>query len=85
MSKLPVLFLYRNLIYDGDTKQNRYHPVTCKSWGQTLWQIDFGAEKYVNWEPELCGKLLARVHVREIMDGMMLGSGERVKSDFTGS
>lgn len=84
MSKLPVLFLYRNLIYDGDTKQNRYS-VTCKSWGQTLWQIDFGAEKYVNWEPELCGKLLARVHVREIMDGMMLGSGERVKSDFTGS
>lgn len=59
--------------------------MTCKSWGQTLWQIDFGAEKYVNWEPELCGKLLARVHVREIMDGMMLGSGERVKSDFTGS
>lgn len=39
--------------------------------------MDLGAEKYVNWDPELCGKLQVRAHIREIMGGLVLGSGDK--------
>lgn len=39
--------------------------------------MDFWAEKYVNWDPELCGKLQLRAHIREIMGGLVLGSGDK--------